>query len=183
MPEKKQLVAPDIRLSKRQKAYADNLLVTQDSTQSAIKAGYKGTQIRCQASKLKHNPQIRAYLELRAKELVTTHEPQLVAMANALKDKDQTLIYALKQMQECKAGSPTGFKYFELLAKLNQHLNENKSQNLFLNTDGKDITIDEVIADANEARLILRQIRMESQASPTEYEVIQDEGEQGESQT
>lgn len=168
------------KLTKQQKTFADHYLVNQNALESVKLAGYTGNNLSCRASRLKSNPSIKAYLETRAKELVTTHEPQLVAMANALKDKDQTLIYALKQMQECKAGSPTGFKYFELLAKLNQHLNENKSSNLFLNTDGKDITIEEVIADANEARLILRQIRMESQAYPAEYEVIQDGEEQGE---
>lgn len=174
---KKIAISHEIKLTPRQKAFADHYLVSQDIHESVKKAGYQGNNLSVRASRLKHDKAIKAYLEKRAKELVTTHDVQLVAMANALKDKDQTLIYAIKQLQDCKSGSPTGFKYFELLAKLNQHLNENKTQNLFLNSSGKDITVDEVIAEANEARMILRQIRIASEAPQAKQDT---QGEQGE---
>jgi hypothetical protein len=164
--EKKRHITQDIRLSKRQKDFADHYLICQCGQEAALKAGYTGNNLSVRGSRLLKNEAVRAYLEIRAKELVTSHAPQLVALADALKSKDQTLIYALKNMQECEVGSPTGYKYFELLCKLNKHLTENTRQNFFIDATGKDISIEEVIAEANEARLIMRQLRMIDKDEP-----------------
>ena len=136
-------------LTDKQKLFADHYFMHQSPKEAALHAGYSAKSASVEGTRLRKNPKVQAYLEQKAESAFEDKNLSLVDINKELSKRTSIERETLKHFHDIKdPKSPTKYKYWELYLKVKGHLNENKTQNLFISTEGQALSHDEIMKEA-----------------------------------
>lgn len=151
MAEEGNLKAKRFNLSDKQKRFADIYFVSQNAKAAALEAGYPPNSAHVTASRLKHSPKIKSYLESRAEEFALANREALQNYALQLSKKDAVIKKAYECFEEIKdPKNATKFKWFELICKILGHLDTQTRQTFNFNVDNRTLNHTEIVQGASE---------------------------------